>query len=61
MPLFRHSEVTDRQAANAQADTSTNRAGWSAGRGSRSIGTTRDTVQTTAGGAQPIQPGARRY
>jgi hypothetical protein len=46
MSLFRRNdrEIADHQAAAIQADTAPSRAAWRAGRGSRSIGVTRDTV-----------------
>lgn len=59
--MSRQDAVTARQAQDAQTDTSRSRAGYAAGRGTRSISSARTTVQTTAGGSQPIQPGPRRY
>lgn len=58
---MRRDDVIDQQAKTAQSDTSSSRAAWRAGPGSRSVGTARTTVRTTAGGEQPIRPGSPRY
>lgn len=62
MPMFNRTrtEVDNRQLDNVQADTGRTRAGWAAGRATRSVGAARPEVHTTSGATRTLRATPRR-